>query len=286
MILMACLHHGSKLLHIAAVATFLSLVVCGCATRAPRADGDAMLRAAAPSCRERPPAAYTPDATREERDRIFSLLAFAIVAKSWQPWDAEKRRGYNIGAVLVDEDGQIVCWAVNSIGATDNGTQHAETRLMVNYLDVTKGTNLGKHVVYTTLEPCAMCGGMMTLQSVERAVYGQSDPGYGKAIERLTFDSAAHDGYCPYPRGVQSVPSTLAARERLEKAYAAAGEGGIVKWLGGTDAQRIYEDARREFLAFQPEHAANETVLKAARAYYDKVPGKYVKMPYTLQCPS
>ncbi len=62
-------------------------------------------------------------------------------------------------------------------------------RLMIGYLNRVGGYSLKKHTVYTTLEPCAQCSGMMTLCSIERTVYGQTDPGFGKAMERLALDS-------------------------------------------------------------------------------------------------
>jgi hypothetical protein len=39
-------------------------------------------------------------------------------------------------------------------------------------------------------------------------------------------------------------------------------------------------------LAFVPTHAANHAVVKAAHVFYAKVPAYYVKMPYSLRCPS
>jgi len=67
---------------------------------------------------------------------------------------------------------------------------------------------LDGYTIYTTLEPCAMCSGMMALTKVKRAVYGNPTHLYGRAIERLMLDSRALKdpsdgrslGFKPYPR--------------------------------------------------------------------------------------
>ncbi|MFA7241332.1 MAG: nucleoside deaminase [Sulfuricellaceae bacterium] len=165
---------------------------------------------------------------QQERDNIYSLLAYSVVLKDWQQ-DSKTQRGHNIGSVLVDPDGKVVFWARNSNKITGNGTQHGEVRLMVGYLNKVKSYSLKGYTIYTSLEPCAMCSGMMVLQSITRTVYGQADPGFGKALERLSLDTHAlpellpeyyQDGYCPYPRGVISDPAKTDAYQQLNAAYA------------------------------------------------------------------
>lgn len=200
---------------------------------------------------------------QEERDNIYMLLAYSVVLKDWQQ-KGEKQRGHNIGSVLVDKNGKVVYSARNSNMVTGNGTQHGEVRLMIGYLDKIKTYNLKGYTIYTSLEPCAMCAGMMTLQSISRTVYGQADPGFGKAIERLILDS--HDlpnGYCPYPRGVISDPSKTDTYQQLNAAYEKAG-GSITDFLLTDEARRIYENAKRVLLTFHVTHPENEEILKNA----------------------
>src|SRR4051794_28758616 len=68
-----------------------------------------------------------------ERDEIFSLLAYAIVLKDWQTKGPDQR-GHNIGAILVNEKQEVVFWARNCSYRERNGTQHAEIRLMQGFL--------------------------------------------------------------------------------------------------------------------------------------------------------
>lgn len=181
-----------------------------------------------------------------ERDEIYSLAAYAVVLNDWQQ-DGPEKRGHNIGSVLVAPDGRIVNWARNCNAALSNGTQHGEVRLMIGYLNRVGGYSLKNHTVYTTLEPCAQCSGMMTLCSIERTVYGQTDPGYGKAIERLTLDSKKWNphGYDPYPRKVISRRLDSEYADRLDAAYKKQG-GSITRFLLTDEAKTIFLDAARQ----------------------------------------
>jgi tRNA(adenine34) deaminase len=222
-------------------------------------------------------------AVQEERDTIYSLLAYAVVLKDWQTAETNPARGHNIGSVLVTPKGEVVAWARNCNKITGNGTQHGEVRLMRNYLAEVKTYDLKGYVVYTTLEPCAMCSGMMVLLSIGRTVYGQTDPDYGKAIERLKLDSSKlSNGYKPYPRteNLISEPAANKYREQLDaeyKKYQATDGKGITKWLLSDDAKEIYKEAEKELRNFQIRHEENKEVYKAALEFYKyKVSKHYI----------
>lgn len=226
---------------------------------------------------------------QEERDAIYSLMAYAVVFKNWQSESTAKDdvRGYNIGSVLVDKNGNVVHWARNCVGYNINGTQHGEIRLMTNYLstvlrrDEKTGKplrNLEGYTIYTSLEPCAMCSGMMVLQSVGRTVYGQTDPGYGKALERLQVDSSLFGkGYKPYPRPVVSVKATNEYCQKLDCYYMEQlkkdPSASITDWLRSKDARDIYQKANDAFISFKPVNKENEIICKKAKQFLeDKVP--------------
>jgi hypothetical protein len=88
----------------------------------------------------------------EEKDNIYTLLAYAVVLKDWQNGDMVHNRGYNIGSVLVDQNSNVVSWARNSVNLTKNMTQHGEVRLMSCYLGSKKIGSLKGFTIYTTLE--------------------------------------------------------------------------------------------------------------------------------------
>ena len=267
------------------------LSACACTTTGTaKSDETTPLRAFADTQNAQCPSgmpAYDPTPDQIERDEIFTLLAYAVVRKDWQTSTDPKQsyRGYNIGGVLVDSKDNIVCWARNSVGVTGNKTQHGEVRLMTNYLsNVSTTSSLGKYKLYTTLEPCAMCSGMMTLQSMYLTVYGQTDPDYGDALERLQLDSTSCGGYEPYPRAVISVASTTDVRKSLDEAYAEAPKG-LTKWLTSKDAKGIYDKAFDDLMNYEVSDPGNEPILQAAKTFLAAVPDSYAAIPYTDSCP-
>ena len=255
------------------------------------------------------PPPYRPTAEQAERDDILSLLAYAVVSRTWQPTcspvgdacptSCRTSRGYNIGAVLAKlEQGkpQILCWGLNSVYRTRNWTQHGEVRLITNYLEGRGAFNKVDAFVYTTLEPCAMCAGMMTLTGVGTTIYGQADPGYGEAIGRLVLNSTAlPHGFCPYPRGVVSarapgrISSALAGR--LEAGFAAYRQrcrDSITDWLSTPEAEAIFAEAPSELSRYAVQFPANAGLLEAARRFLEGVPardGGYLPIPYQSNCP-
>jgi tRNA(adenine34) deaminase len=229
-----------------------------------------------------------------ERDYISMLAAYAVVYKSWQP---ENKRGYNIGSVLLDKDtvdGKLVFWAYNCNNITENETQHGEVRLMLGYLaklhaerklgkSVPNIKNLDGYTIYTTLEPCAQCAGMMTLQKVKRTIYGQTDPGFGKAIERLKLDSTKlENGYGPYPRPVISERSITPYADLLEKACEKYmkdnGEVHITSFLKSEPAHMIFKQAYEEFKKYTVKEQLNDVFLLDARKLLDSVPAEYIPL--------
>ncbi|MFC1750915.1 nucleoside deaminase [Pseudomonadota bacterium] len=227
-----------------------------------------------------------PSAAQIERDEIYGLLAYAVVRKDWQTDQTEPRRGHNIGSVLVDPDGNVVFWARNANAITKNGSQHGEVRLIRNYLENHEGSYLKGYTVYTSLEPCAMCSGMMTLTQVTRTVYGQTDLDYGKALERLQLDSHSFtqpNGFEPYPRPVISDVLDSDIRRRIDTAYAAyqqSGGKGLTTWLRSDEAKGLYDSAFKAFNTYKVKHRENDAVLRKARDYYKKVvSADYVPLP-------
>lgn len=123
-----------------------------------------------------------------EKETILSLAVMAQVYEDWQS-RALPNRGYNIGALLYDARVDTIAFMEkNSINLCNDKTQHAEIRLMQEYLRKKILPDLeGMHVI-TTLEPCMMCSGMLIFLNVDTVKYIQADPCFGKNIERLAAD--------------------------------------------------------------------------------------------------
>lgn len=207
---------------------------------------------------------------KTERDDIFSLLAYALVYRAWQPDTIPfaQRRGYNIGALLVDPNDKPVAYDLNCVNSTGNATQHGEVRVITRYLEQTRLFLLDGFSLYVTLEPCIMCAGMITMTSIDRVVYGQHDVAYSKAFERL-FDA---EGIPEHPRTVVAGPSSHAICSQLDAAYQeylkTAEEKILAKFLASKKAHTIFESAEKAFLSFVPIYKENKIVLENAHQFY------------------
>jgi tRNA(Arg) A34 adenosine deaminase TadA len=206
-----------------------------------------------------------------ERDAIFSLAAYVVVYRDWQTEDEADPRGHNIGCVLVDNNNNPVAWDLNSNYRTNDATQHGEVRVMQDYIRKSGNKYLEGYTIYTTLEPCVMCSGMMSLTKVGRTVYGQTDEnypqgvvGFGRAIERLKLDSTAIGGYPPYPRTPdRSDASPLSYRTALDDEFSHGTETNITVFLTSERARRIYEEAAERFYTYSVQFPENQRFYRA-----------------------
>lgn len=85
-----------------------------------------------------------------------------------------------VGALVV-KDGEIVGQGQNRNLRDSDSTAHAEIVALRQ-----AGARLGNHrlpgcVMYSTIEPCAMCAGAMVHARLARLVYGAADPKAGAA---------------------------------------------------------------------------------------------------------
>ena len=217
------------------------------------------------------------DPRQIEIDEIFSLLAYSVVYSDWQEDSVprDKRRGYNIGCVLVNAQNKPVYYALNSVGVTNNSTQHGEVRLMTHYLDLVKSFDLKNHTIYTTLEPCAMCAGMMTMTLVARTLYGQNDVEYSHSFERLAFDSRSIGGYAPFPRKVIAEPGPSEFTRELNDAYQAFlntdSEKILAKFLVSQAAKEIYKRANQAFKDYHIKFEDNAIIYSQAIKFYEQI---------------
>jgi tRNA(Arg) A34 adenosine deaminase TadA len=115
--------------------------------------------------------------------------------------------GHNIAALAVNGAGHLIDFEMNSNEVFDSSMEHAEARLVRRIINlaesweaqdwipavqkVTAGegattdekdkelrrTNLEGITIYTSLESCAQCAGIMALGNIEEVVYLQRDPG-------------------------------------------------------------------------------------------------------------
>lgn len=84
-----------------------------------------------------------------------------------------------VGAVVVDEAGDVVASAANQREALGDPSAHAEVLALRAAAAVRGGWRLDGLTLVVTLEPCVMCAGAVVLSRVSRLVYGAADPKAG-----------------------------------------------------------------------------------------------------------
>ncbi len=88
-----------------------------------------------------------------EDDPKFIRLAIAVAQR------ARAHGNHPFGALLVDENGQILLEAENTVVTANDATGHAETNLIRLASKRYSPDFLAQCTLYTSTEPCAMCAG-------------------------------------------------------------------------------------------------------------------------------
>ncbi|MGR3794104.1 nucleoside deaminase [Vannielia sp. SX4] len=84
-----------------------------------------------------------------------------------------------VGAVLVAPGGEVVARAGNRTRELNDPSAHAEMLVIRAACAAAGSERLPGHVLYVTLEPCAMCAAVIAAARIARVVYGAADPKSG-----------------------------------------------------------------------------------------------------------
>ena len=95
---------------------------------------------------------------------------------------ARDHGNHPFGAMLVDENNQVLLQAENSVVTGSDCTGHAETNLMRLATQKFSPEQLAHCTLYTSTEPCAMCAGAIYWGNVRRVVYALSEVGLYEII--------------------------------------------------------------------------------------------------------
>jgi len=84
-----------------------------------------------------------------------------------------------IGAIVTDEDGNIIGQAANTRQAEISAIAHAEVKAIEMACKARKSWHLVGCTIYITLEPCPMCMGAIINSRIDRVVFGAYNPKAG-----------------------------------------------------------------------------------------------------------
>jgi tRNA(adenine34) deaminase len=119
---------------------------------------------------------YMPDAAEQDLEARWMREALAAAR------EAGERGEVPIGACVVAEDGRILAIAGNRTRTDCDPTAHAEIIALREAAHVFGNYRLTGAIIYSTIEPCAMCAGALVQARVKRLVYGAADERFG-AVE-------------------------------------------------------------------------------------------------------
>ena len=102
-------------------------------------------------------------------DELYLRLSFDVARR------ALSHGNHPFGAILVDQNRNVLIEAENGYMPAHDGTAHAE-RLLATEACRTLGADiLRRATLYSSAEPCAMCAGAIYWAGIGRVVYGLSE---------------------------------------------------------------------------------------------------------------
>ena len=113
-----------------------------------------------------------------QKDNALMKIALARAA------EASALGEVPVGAVLVNQDGEVLSSACNNTVHNNDPTGHAEIRVLRLAGEKMSNYRLPETTLYVTLEPCPMCASALVHARVKRLVYGAPDPKTGAIISR------------------------------------------------------------------------------------------------------
>ncbi|KTD63116.1 tRNA adenosine(34) deaminase TadA [Legionella shakespearei] len=80
-----------------------------------------------------------------------------------------------VGAVLVSESNELLASGRNSLQSSHDPSDHAEVKVIRQASQLLKNHRLLNTTLYVTLEPCAMCAGLIVHARIKRLVFATRD---------------------------------------------------------------------------------------------------------------
>lgn len=222
---------------------------------------------------------------------LFMALVYAIAGKCFSTFALDRENapdgsGNNIASLLVGPKNEILAWGRNK--GSQHATWHGETALIQSYQARTGGAALvAGSRLYTTLEPCFMCAGVITHAGQGLSIFfGQKDPGISDSSL-----AKAHNGCCQehlgtmealrIARGHMKVPDpNQAPSKKLDEVIAHLGmfyfdqpNGGVTPYLAKEGAKAEFDTAEATYIAMKPKavDSPEYRVWKAGKDLLDEV---------------
>lgn len=212
--------------------------------------------------------------------------------------------GHNIAAIAVGKDDRIIDFDFNHNDVFHRSTEHAEARLVHRVFSLSQLYSewttkkerrdrphldlLPDVTIYSSLESCSQCSGIMALGTLKQVVYIQRDPGQfsiGNILWRLN-ETARYPAPLPIPADLIGLDEFTRLGNGFEAFCTEMGDDKAEPFFKSTDgtftdrskaitSYLCTDDAREIFrvgaarLAKPPEHPENAGVLQHARGFVE-----------------
>ena len=100
-----------------------------------------------------------------------------------------------VGAIIVDENGEVLAKGYNQTITSHDPTAHAEVVALRQLGQLVSNYRFPKYTMYVTLEPCCMCAMALIHARLQRIVFGASDlktGACGSAFSLITDEKHNH----------------------------------------------------------------------------------------------
>ena len=114
----------------------------------------------------------------KEKDNVYMEQALNQAQRAYEMDEVP------IGAVVVNAEGVIVGYGYNSVEKDCTQRAHAEIWAIECAGKHLGDWRLNGHWLYVTLEPCAMCMGLIKLSRLAGVAYGASSPLFGFRLDK------------------------------------------------------------------------------------------------------
>ncbi len=116
-----------------------------------------------------------------DEERMFMERALALAQKAFHDNEVP------IGAIVVDEKGNVIGQGYNQIEKKQCQDAHAEMEAIRQAAAHKKTWRLDDCVLYVTIEPCTMCYGVLRLSRIHKLVFGAVSPVFGYHLDKDSF---------------------------------------------------------------------------------------------------
>lgn len=84
-----------------------------------------------------------------------------------------------VGCIIVNQEGEIIAGAHNKVVQNLDPSAHAEVLAIRQACQKIQNYRLEGHIIFTTLEPCTFCAGVIINARLARLVYATKEPKTG-----------------------------------------------------------------------------------------------------------